>query len=108
MSFLTFSVRSDTLLPSYFITLFSFACMKLSTVSPSLFGHPLVASHFQKQGILNKRAERVRFARRRFGRYDTLDVVSVLFGYAISDERTLEAFYEGVHPFTSAFMALLG
>src|SRR5215470_11488974 len=68
----------------------------------------LVASHLQKQGILNKIAARVRFARRRFGHYDVLDFVAVLFGYAISGERTLEAFYEAVHPFAVPFMALFG
>ena len=68
----------------------------------------LAASHLQKQGILNKICERVRFARRRFGHYDVLDFLAVLFGYAISGERTLEAFYETIHPFASAFMALFG
>lgn len=29
-------------------------------------------------------------------------------GYAISGERTLEAFYEAVHPFAVPFMALFG
>jgi hypothetical protein len=67
-----------------------------------------VASHLQKQGILNKIAECVRFARRRFGRDDVLDFVAVLFGSAISGERTLEAFYEAVHPFAVPFMALFG
>ncbi|GHO97433.1 hypothetical protein KSF_074810 [Reticulibacter mediterranei] len=77
--------------------------------TPSWLGEvALVASHLQKQGILNKIAERVRFARRRFGRYDVLDFVAVLFGYAISGERTLEAFYEAVHPFAVPFMALFG
>jgi hypothetical protein len=77
--------------------------------TPSWLGEvALVASHLQKQGILNKIAERVRFARRRFGRYDVLDFVAVLFGYAISGERTLEAFYEAVQPFALAFMALFG
>jgi hypothetical protein len=77
--------------------------------TPSWLGEvALVASHLQKQGILNKVCERVRFARRRFGRYDVLDFLAVLFGYAISGERTLEAFYEAVHPFASAFMALFG
>ena len=76
---------------------------------PSWLGEmALVASHLQKQGIPNKISERVRFARRRFGRYDVLDFLAVLFGYAISGERTLEAFYEAVHPFASAFMALFG
>jgi hypothetical protein len=68
----------------------------------------LVASHLQKQGILTTIYEHVRFARRRFGRYDVLDFFAVLFGYAISGERTLEAFYEAVHPFAVPFMALFG
>jgi hypothetical protein len=77
--------------------------------TPSWLGEvALVASYLQQQGILNKIGERVRFARRRFGRYDELDFLVVLLGYAISDERTLEAFYEAVHPFASVFMALFG
>jgi len=77
--------------------------------TPSWLGEvALVASHLQKQGTLNNICERMRFARRRFGRYDVLDFLAVLFGYAISGERTLEAFYEAVHPFASAFMALFG
>src|SRR5215469_3194844 len=77
--------------------------------TPSWLGEvALVASHLQKQGILNKIGERVRFARRRFGRYDVLDFLVVLFGYAMSGERTLEAFYEAVHPFAVPFMALFG
>jgi hypothetical protein len=77
--------------------------------TPSWLGEvALLASHLRKQGILNKISERVRFARRRFGRYDVLDFLAVLFGYAISGERTLEAFYEAVHPFASTFMALFG
>jgi hypothetical protein len=77
--------------------------------TPSWLGEvALVASHFRKQGILNKIGERVRFARRRFGRYDVLDFLAVLLGYALSGERTLEAFYEAVQPFASVFMALFG
>ena len=52
--------------------------------------------------------EQVRFARRRFGRYEVIDFVAVLFGYAVSGERTLEAFYEHLHPWADAFMALFG
>ncbi len=37
-----------------------------------------------------------------------IDFLAVLFGYAISGERTLEAFYERLHPWASAFMALFG
>jgi hypothetical protein len=48
----------------------------------------------------------VRFARRRFGRYEVIDFLAVLFGYAISGERTLEEFYERLQPFAVPFMAL--
>src|SRR5947209_2857377 len=55
---------------------------------------------------LTKISERVRFARRRFGRYEVIDFLVVLFGYAISGERTLENFYERLQPFAAPFMAL--
>jgi len=58
------------------------------------------------QGVLTAITERVRFARRRFGRYEVIDFLAVLFGYEILGERTLEAFYEGLQPFAVAFMAL--
>ncbi len=46
--------------------------------TPSWLGEvALVASHLRKQGLLNKITERVRFARRRFGRYDVLDFLAV-------------------------------
>jgi hypothetical protein len=46
--------------------------------TPTFLGEvALVASHLQKQGILNKISERVRFARRRFGRYEVIDFVAV-------------------------------
>jgi hypothetical protein len=68
----------------------------------------VVTSHLRKQGFLDKICERVRFARRRFGQYDVIDFLAVLFGYAISGERTPEAFYEVVRPFAPIFMALFG
>ena len=37
-----------------------------------------------------------------------IDFLVVLFGYAISGERTLEAFYQRLPPFAPAFMALFG
>ena len=37
-----------------------------------------------------------------------IDFLAVLFGYAISGERTLEAFYERLQPFAVPFMALFG
>jgi hypothetical protein len=51
-----------------------------------------MAAHLRKHGVLTKISERVRFARRRFGHYEVIDFLAVLFGYAISGERTLEAF----------------
>ena len=75
--------------------------------TPSWFGETtLIVAHLRKQGVLTAINERVRFARRRFGRYEVNDFLAVLFGYAISGERTLEAFYEGLQPFAVAFMAL--
>src|SRR5215472_5367647 len=67
-----------------------------------------MATYLRTHGVLTKISERVRFARRRFGQNDVIDFLVVLFGYAISGERTLEAFYEAVQPFASAFMALFG
>ncbi len=58
--------------------------------------------------MLDSITDQVRFARRRFGRFEVLDFVAVLFGYAISSERTLEAFYQRLRPFATAFMALFG
>src|SRR5690348_3184066 len=66
----------------------------------------VLAAHLRKQGVLTKISEQVRFARRRFGRYDVIDFLAVLFGYAISGERTLEAFYEQLQPLAIPFMAL--
>ncbi len=75
--------------------------------TPSWFGEvALMATYLRKHNVLTKISEGVRFARRRFGRYDVIDFLAVLFGYAISGERTLEAFYERLQPFAVPFMAL--
>jgi hypothetical protein len=75
--------------------------------TPSWFGEVvLLIGYLRKHGVLTKINEQVRFARRRFGRYDVIDFLAVLFGYAISGERTLEAFYERLQPFAIPFMAL--
>src|SRR5215468_9203223 len=65
-----------------------------------------MTAHLRKRDILSKINEHVRFARKRFGRYDVIDFLVVLFGYAISGERTLEEFYERLQPFAVPFMAL--
>jgi hypothetical protein len=66
----------------------------------------LITEYLRKQGVLSKLNERVRFRRRRFGQYEVIDFLAVLFGYAISGERTLETFYQRLHPFAVPFMAL--
>ncbi len=76
---------------------------------PAWFGEiTLMAQYLQRQRVLAAIEEQVRFARRRFGRYEVIDFVAVLLGYAISGERTLEGFYERLQPWASAFMALFG
>src|SRR5260370_30028130 len=51
--------------------------------TPSWFGEvTLLVSYLRKHGILTKISERVRFARRRFGPYEVIDFVVVLFRYA--------------------------
>jgi len=68
----------------------------------------LISRYLQRQGVLSAIEEQVRFARRRFGHYEVIDFLAVLFGYAVSSERTLEAFYARINPWASAFMALFG
>src|SRR5712692_2732624 len=75
--------------------------------TPSWFGEVvLIIEYLRKQGVLTKLSEGVRFSRRRFGQYEVIDFFAVLFGYAISGERTLEAFYQRLQPFAVPFMAL--
>jgi hypothetical protein len=73
---------------------------------PSWFGEiVLCIGYLRTHDVLSKISEQVRFARRRFGRYEVIDFLAVLFGYAISGERTLEDFYERLQPFAIPFMA---
>jgi hypothetical protein len=44
-------------------------------------------------------------ARRRFGQYEVIDFLAVLFGYAVSGERTLEEFYKHIPTSGSARLA---
>src|SRR5579859_3563477 len=56
---------------------------------PPWFGEVVVmVVHLRKHNILTKLCEHVQFARRRFGQYEVIDFLAVLFGYAISGERT--------------------
>src|SRR5881275_1409967 len=75
--------------------------------TPSWFGEvALLIPYLGKQGVLSAISAQVRLARRRFGHYEVIDFLAVLFGYAISGERTLEEFYEQLLPFAQPFMAL--
>ncbi|HET8852576.1 MAG TPA: hypothetical protein VFN02_08615 [Ktedonobacteraceae bacterium] len=75
--------------------------------TPSWFGEvALIIPYLRKQGVLSAISSQVRLARRRFGHYEVIDFLAVLFGYAISGERTLEAFYEQLLPLAQPFMAL--
>src|SRR5213082_764603 len=76
--------------------------------TPSWFGEvALIIPYLRKQGVLAAISSQVHLARRRFGHYEVIDFLAVLFGYAISDERTLEAFYEQLLPLAQPFMAFL-
>src|SRR5260370_7852841 len=75
--------------------------------TPSWLGEvALLAHHLRKQGVFSAIAEQVRFARRRFGRYEVIDFVAVLFGYAITGERTLDASSPPLPPFSPSSMPL--
>jgi hypothetical protein len=74
---------------------------------PHWFGEiAIVAQIFTTSGILKNIEDQIRFARARFGTYEVIDFVGVLLGYAVSAEPTLQAFYERLAPFATAFMAL--
>jgi hypothetical protein len=68
----------------------------------------LLVRHFTQRGILDAIAQQVRLGRGRAGHYDVIDFVGVLFGYALSGEPTVEAFFDRVRPFAGPFMALFG
>lgn len=68
----------------------------------------LMAASLRTHGLLAKISERGRFARRRFGQDEVIDVVVILFGSAISGEPTRELFSERLRPCAVPFMALFG
>src|ERR1700694_35078 len=68
----------------------------------------IMARHLTTTGLLDAFAHQVRLVRGRFGRYEAIDFLALLLGYAISGERTLADFFERVTPFGPAFMALFG
>ncbi len=61
--------------------------------TPWWFGEVAMIAHYlTRLGLLDAIADRVRFARRRFGQYDVIDFVAVLIGYALSGEPTSKHF----------------
>jgi hypothetical protein len=68
----------------------------------------IIVQYLATKGILDAFAQQIRLIRGRFGRYEPIDFLALLLGYAISGERTLEAFFVRVAPFGLAFMALFG
>jgi hypothetical protein len=77
--------------------------------TPSWLGEVAVMAHYLRHlGLLEKITLEVRFSRKRFGTYDTIDFLCVLIGYTLSGEATLKGFYERLQPFAPPFMALFG
>src|SRR5258705_9605974 len=77
--------------------------------TPSWMAEVAVVAHYLSSlGLLEKIILEVRFSRKRFGIYDTIDFICVLIGYTLSGEATLEEFYERLRPFATPFMALFG
>ena len=68
----------------------------------------ILTQHLATKKLLEAIAQQVRLVRGRFGSYESIDFLALLFGYAISGERTLADFFEHVAPFGPAFMALFG
>jgi hypothetical protein len=66
----------------------------------------LIASYLRSHGLLEALNAQVHLVRGRFGRYEALDFLAVLFGYAISGEQTLQVFFDRLQPFAEPFMAL--
>ena len=46
----------------------------------------------------------MRLVRGRFGRDEVLDLLALLFGYALSGERTLQVFFDRLQPVALPFI----
>lgn len=74
---------------------------------PSWFAETiLIAGYLRAHGLLAELNQQVHLVRGRFGRYEVIDFVAVLVGYALSGERTLQAYYDRLSAFATPFMAL--
>src|SRR5258708_23960193 len=73
--------------------------------TPSWFGEVAVVAHaLLRHGILKAIGERGRFVRARVGKYELIDFVAILIGYAVSRSPTLRPFCERVQPSAASFI----
>src|SRR5512142_1646126 len=77
-----------------------------SSVPPWFAEVVIIVGHLATHGLLDAFAHQVRLLRGRFGKYEPIDFLALLIGYAVSGERTLSDFFERLAPFETAFMAL--
>src|SRR5215469_3787403 len=66
----------------------------------------LLVEYLRTHGLFDALTNQVHLVRGRFGQYEVLDFLALLFGYAISGERTLQAYFDRLKPFAGPFMAL--
>ncbi len=76
------------------------------SVPPWFAESVLIAGYLRSHGLLEALSTQVHLVRKRFGHYEVVDFLALLFGYAISGEWTLQAFFDRLHPFAEPFMAL--
>jgi hypothetical protein len=65
----------------------------------------LIAGLLRSRGRLDALSAQVRLVRGRFGRYEVIALLARLFGDALSGARTVQAFFDRVHPFAQPSMA---
>jgi hypothetical protein len=78
------------------------------SVPPGFAEVVIMVPHLATKGLLEAFAQQVCLVRGRFGRYEAIDFLALLIGYALSGERTLADFFERLAPFGPAFMAVFG
>jgi hypothetical protein len=59
----------------------------------------VIAGFLRRRGLLAALSAQVRLVRGRCGRYAVIDLLARLVGDALSGERTLQAFFDRLHPF---------
>jgi hypothetical protein len=96
---------SHTLTKEVSVHMISKPCIEIHTspedrpsVPPWFAEVVIMAQHLTTKGLLDTFADQVRLVRGRFGSYELLDFLALLFGYAMSGERTLADFFERLTP----------